>query len=229
MLGLDTNNFPAALFTGVGATLVASFVLGAVIWLLFNAGSRFFKNNLPSNSAQAEFEKTFRAATSAPAKPLSPNAEPVLISAIGFILFLGIGGLFLTQIPGPRQMPKEEPKPAVAALPTSGNLTEIVAALPAGDASKGQALYVAKGCVGCHSLEMDKRVVGPSFYGVWTRAATRKPGLAAKEYVYESIVKPNDYVVESYQSGLMPQNYSVQLSPQEMANILMWLEKEHAQ
>jgi cytochrome c551/c552 len=229
MLGIDPNNFTSALFIGVGAMLVASLVLGAAIWALFTAGSQFFKHNVPSDAEQAAFEKAFRTASSAPHKPLNPNAEPLILSAIGFVLFLGVGGLFLSQIPGPRQTPKEEAKPAVAALPTSGNLTEIVAALPAGDSSKGQALYSAKGCVGCHSLEKDKRLVGPSFYGLWTHAATRKAGLAPKEYVYESIVKPNEYIVDSYQSGLMPQNYATQFTPEEMANLLAWFEKEHAQ
>jgi len=209
--------------------LAASLVLGAAIWLLFVYGSKFFRHNLPSEAEQAAFEKSFRSAGAAPARPVGANAEPLLISAVGFVLFLGIGSLFLSQIPGPRQQPKEAAKPAVEALATSGNLTEIVAALPAGDAAQGKALYNAKGCVGCHSLEQDKRLVGPSFYGLWTHAATRKPGLAPKEYVYESIVKPNEYVVDSYQSGLMPQNYATQFTPQEMANLLAWFEKEYAQ
>lgn len=228
MLGIDPKNFTSALFIGFGAMLVASLVLGAMIWAIFHAGSTFFRHNVPSDAEQAAFEKSFRTARAAP-EPVSANIEPLLISAVGFVLFLGVGSLALSQIPGPRQMPKEAPKPAVAALPTSGNLTELVAALPAGDASKGDALYKAKGCVGCHSLEKDKRVVGPSFYAVYTRAGTRKPGTGAHEYLYESIVKPNEYVVESYQSGLMPQNYATQLSPQEMANLLAWFEKEHAQ
>lgn len=229
MLGIDPNNFTSALFIGVGVMLVASLVLGALIWLLFTAGSTFFRQNLPSDAEQSAFEKSFRTAGSAPARPLGANTEPLLISAVGFVLFLGVGSLFLSQIPGPRQQPKEAAKPAVEALPTSGNLTEIVAALPAGDAAQGKALYNAKGCVGCHSLEKDKRLVGPSFYGLWSTAATRKAGLAPKEYVYESIVKPNEYIVDSYQSGLMPQNYATQFTPQEMANVLAWFEKEYAQ
>lgn len=229
MLGIDPNNFTSALFIGVGAMLVASFVLGAAIWAIFTAGTTFFKHNVPTDAEQSAFEKAFRAESAVPVKPIGVNMEPLLISAVGFVVFLAVGSLFLSQIPGPRQTPKEEAKPATAALATSGNLTEIVAALPVGDAGKGKALYNAKGCVGCHSLEKDKRVVGPSFYGTWTTSATRKPGLPSKEYLYESIVKPNEYIVDSYQSGLMPQNYATQISPQEMANLLAWFEKEYAQ
>lgn len=229
MPGIDINNFPLALAAGVGGTLVASLVLGAVIWFIATAVSRFFKSSLPSDAAQAEFDKAFRAQALTRAKPINVNAEPLVISVVGFVLFLGIGGLLLSQIPGPKQAPKEEAKPAVAALPTSGNLTEIVAGLPPGDNSKGAAIFNAKGCVGCHSQEKGKRLVGPSFYGAWTHAQNRKPGTGPKEYLYESIVKPNEFIVDTYQSGLMPQNYAVQLSPQEMADLLAWLEKDHAQ
>ena len=113
MLGIDPNNFTSALFIGVGAMLVASFVLGAAIWAIFTAGTTFFKHNVPTDAEQSAFEKAFRAESAVPVKPIGVNMEPLLISAVGFVVFLAVGSLFLSQIPGPRQTPKEEAKPKV--------------------------------------------------------------------------------------------------------------------
>ena len=104
-----------------------------------------------------------------------------------------------------------------------------LAKLPAGDAAKGEKLFTLSGCIGCHSQEKDKKLVGPSFYGLFTRAAERKPGYAAKAYLYESIVNPNEHVVEGFQPNLMQQTYAATLSQQDMADLLAWIEKTHAE
>lgn len=51
--------------------------------------------------------------------------------------------------------------------------------------------------------------------------------MSAREYLYQSIVDPNAYIVEGYQAGLMQQNYAAILSPQQMADILAWIETRH--
>lgn len=60
------------------------------------------------------------------------------------------------------------------------------------------------GCITCHSLEPDVVVVGPSMAGVGTRAETRVEGMSATEYLRESIVEPDAYVVEGFPAGTMP-------------------------
>lgn len=60
------------------------------------------------------------------------------------------------------------------------------------------------GCVTCHSLSEGVALVGPSLYAIGTTAETRVPGLTAEEYLRQSIVEPDAYVVEGYSDGVMP-------------------------
>lgn len=159
---------------------------------------------------------------------VSPNSEPFVIAAIGFVAAFVVGGAILAAQPQPVRGNSEEAKPVVAGLPREGDLNKIVSELPTGDAANGSKLYVSSGCSGCHSLEKDKRLVGPSFYGVFDRANTRVTGLGPKEYLYQSVVNPNAYIVETFQANIMNQTYATQLNPQQMADILAWLERDHS-
>ena len=48
--------------------------------------------------------------------------------------------------------------------------------------------------------------------------------MTAEEYVYESIVNPTAYVVETYeQAGQMPQNFAEKLSEDEIQALVAWL------
>jgi nitric oxide reductase subunit C len=95
--------------------------------------------------------------------------------------------------------------------------------LPAGNADAGLAVFNTEGCTACHSLEPDKKIVGPSLAGVSARAATRKPGLTAEEYLFESILSPTAYTVEGFSRGTMPSTFRMQLSDQELADVIALL------
>jgi len=97
-------------------------------------------------------------------------------------------------------------------------------ALPPGDVTAGQQVFQgAGGCTACHSLVPDQPGVGPSQAGLAARAATRQPGYSAQAYVYESIVSPNAYVVQGFQSGIMPATFKSTLSPQQLADVIAFL------
>jgi len=100
---------------------------------------------------------------------------------------------------------------------------EILALMPAADAANGQALTVSNGCIACHSLEKDVRVVGPSWYSVGASAGERVEGQSAGLYLYTSIVEPNAYINEGYIAGLMPQTYKDVLSNEQMADVIAYL------
>lgn len=73
-------------------------------------------------------------------------------------------------------------------------------------ADKGRAVYAAKACIGCHSLDGSK-VVGPSFKGIWGRTEEMADGskiVVNEEYIRESILDPNAKIVKSFPSGVMP-------------------------
>ncbi len=105
-----------------------------------------------------------------------------------------------------------------------------------GDAARGEALFKqntiggAPGCITCHSLEPGKTLVGPSLAGVATRAADviKSPDYKGKaksveEYLRESIVDPNAYVVKGFSPNLMYQNYGKDLSAQEIADLVAFM------
>ncbi len=81
----------------------------------------------------------------------------------------------------------------------------------------------APGCITCHSLEPDVVMTGPSQYDVGARAAGRVPGLSAEEYLRQSIVEPNAYLVEGYEAGVMYQTYGEELSEQEINDLVAYM------
>jgi mono/diheme cytochrome c family protein len=217
----------------VGIVLITTIGGGIAIALIARVGTRFLDENVPPDDKMVAFEKqeaaVLAAERSQPRKPIkiSPTAEPFVIAVGGFLVVFILASLFVTP-PAEKGNAAGTPSPAApSGLPTSGDFTKIVAGLPKGNPDNGAKLFMSMGCSGCHGQQKDQRIVGPSFYGLWGRAATRKPGYGSAEYIYESIVSPNAYVVPGFQAGIMPQTFSKQLSPQDMADILAWIQRDH--
>jgi ferredoxin/cytochrome c551/c552 len=97
------------------------------------------------------------------------------------------------------------------------------------DPAAGEKLYSESslgtnaGCRICHSLDPDETLVGPSFAGIATRAAERVPGMLAEEYLRQSIIDPDAYVVEGYPSGLMVPNLAETLSDAQIDDLVAFL------
>ncbi len=98
-----------------------------------------------------------------------------------------------------------------------------------GDPERGRALFFEEvpgentGCQLCHSLEPGVDKVGPSLANIGAEAANRVPGMSAEEYLYQSIVDPNAYVVPGYPQGVMPPNYREFLSEQDIRDLVAFL------
>jgi mono/diheme cytochrome c family protein len=91
-------------------------------------------------------------------------------------------------------------------------------------AARGQQVYVASGCAGCHLIEgVSNGVVGPSLTQIGEIAATRIDSYSAEEYIRESIVNTNAYIVEGFEANIMPQNYGDQLSDRELDDLVTFL------
>jgi mono/diheme cytochrome c family protein len=119
--------------------------------------------------------------------------------------------------------------------PPSGDAigTDITISLPPGDPDRGMALSEgALGCSSCHILTP----VGPAWApeasqpGIGERAADRIEGsdytgeaTTAEEYLIESVVLTDKYIVEGYQSGIMPGNFSERITVQEMADLVAYM------
>jgi len=94
--------------------------------------------------------------------------------------------------------------------------------LPAGDATRGEQIFLAQPCHTCHA----DLSVGPALPGdppLAVRAETRRPGYSADLYLYESIKVPNAYVVSGFQKDIMPAEISETLTEQDLADLVAYL------
>jgi cytochrome c2 len=225
---------PLLWLAAIVVVLVLVIVTGVVLSLLVVGITRFFTRNVPAADKMTEFNAKQNAALeqerTSPSRriQISPTAEPFVIAIGGFLVVFAIASAVVVAPP-----PKSEASsgtqsaPAQAGLPTKGDFTQIVSELPTGNADSGAKLFTSQGCSGCHGLQKDQRIVGPSFHGLWGRAATRVPGMGAKEYLYQSIVDPNAHIVESFQSGLMPATFAKTLNAQQVSDLIAYIERDH--
>lgn len=65
------------------------------------------------------------------------------------------------------------------------------------------------GCTSCHSVEPGAGGVGPSLSGIGAAAGSRVAGESATDYLKKSIVDPDDYLVDGYNSGVMPSGWDL--------------------
>lgn len=154
--------------------------------------------------------------------------------ALGVAVVFALVALFSTFTPSPRAWAQANAEPclfdhdhggcaplAAATAETapvdgaagSGTDTPAPAAAPAaagGLVAQGQAVFTGAGiCMTCHTIEGVPGavgVIGPDLTHIATDAATRQPGVSARDYITESIVDPESFVaadVERAVPGLM--------------------------
>jgi nitric oxide reductase subunit C len=99
-----------------------------------------------------------------------------------------------------------------------------------GNPANGEELFTSQGCSACHSLKEGERIVGPSLYRVGQTAADRIKGTdyrgkakTAEEYIRESIVEPNVYIVPGFPAGVMPQDFGRKLGAQDIDDLIAFL------
>jgi mono/diheme cytochrome c family protein len=129
---------------------------------------------------------------------------------------------------------EETAQTVVVPTPPAGPVvgTDITKELPEGDAAAGEALTVSLGCTACHITTP----TGPAWLpaagqpGVGERATTEYTApeytgnaTSPEQYLFESIVDPNVFVVSGFASGLMPPTYGNTLTDQNMADLIAYL------
>jgi cytochrome c551/c552 len=111
----------------------------------------------------------------------------------------------------------------------SGTASESGTGAGAGDPEAGEALYAQQligtqpGCMTCHSLEPDVVMVGPSLSTIGSVAGSRVSGLSAEEYLRQSILEPDAYLVEGFGAGLMPASLAGELTEQQVSDIVAYM------
>lgn len=97
------------------------------------------------------------------------------------------------------------------------------------DTNRGKALFnqthigQSLGCITCHTFSVDIKTVGPSLFGISTRAALAKPSMSAKTYLYESITNPDAHVIAGYEPNIMYTGYADELSKEELSDLVAFL------
>lgn len=110
--------------------------------------------------------------------------------------------------------------------------SDITQELSPGDVENGEALAEAKGCTGCHVAT----ATGPAWLpsegepGVGERAETRfsqadytGQATTAGQYLFESIVNTNVYVVEGFQPNIMLTTYGETLTVEEVSDLIAYM------
>jgi len=92
----------------------------------------------------------------------------------------------------------------------------------------GQAIFTGSGgCSACHTIEgVSQGLVGPDLTNIGADAATRKPGLSAKEYIEESIRDPEAFVAEGVEramAGLMTKAITSSLTDEQVEALVDFL------
>ncbi|MDX1992654.1 MAG: hypothetical protein SF029_09700 [bacterium] len=169
------------------------------------------ENAAATEEGEAESEVVAAAPTETPVPPTNTPAPPTA-----------------TTVPAtPTTAPvTETPAQAAAAADAITVLVERIGDPAAGDTLFHQTLETAAGsyaCSTCHNVITDDQLIGPGLYSLRDRAPNRVPGLSGAQYVYNSIVNPNEHVVEGFVGGVMPQNYGDLLSDQDIYNLIAYL------
>ncbi len=110
--------------------------------------------------------------------------------------------------------------------------TDITITLPEGDAAVGEATATRLGCTACHVAGP----VGPAWLptadqpGIGDRAGQRitqddYTGAATSDlqYLFESIVQTNVFIVDGFAENLMPATYGSTLTEQETADLIAYM------
>lgn len=78
-------------------------------------------------------------------------------------------------------------------------------------------------CSTCHSVTSEEKLVGPGLLNIKDRAPTRVEGQSAAEYLYNSIVNPDEHLVDGFDAELMPKNWTAIYSDIEIFDMVAYL------
>ncbi|MFQ5776572.1 MAG: c-type cytochrome [Terriglobia bacterium] len=138
------------------------------------------------------------------------NARNLLL----FIAATAAGFVYICNV-----IPQIKGEPAAEQVVTGASPEELVAA--------GKTIFMSDRaqCLTCHSLGEDPKARCPNQEGLGERAARRKPGMSAGEYLVESVYNPNAYIVPGYPKNQMqPVNKPpIALSHDEILAVIAYL------
>lgn len=149
---------------------------------------------------------------------ISPDLGPKLILA------RSEGSVEVAPTPAPPKLAELAPDQIYAGLPD-----DVRQSVEGADIAAAQTVALKYGCVGCHVLDPNQVMTGPTWHNIGDTAVTRVPDQSPGLYLYESIVNPNGHVVDGYPGNIMPATFKDTMSPQELAEMVAYLLAQNGQ
>jgi cytochrome c1 len=129
------------------------------------------------------------------------------------------GGEIVRAEPTPLpQLADLTPEQVSAGLPD-----DLLAAFASANPANGEVLYQSQGCLGCHSLDPNVQMTGPTWYNLGNIAVSRVPGMSPALYLDMSVVNPSAHIVTGYPDNIMPKNYGDILTIQDQADLIAFM------
>ena len=89
------------------------------------------------------------------------------------------------------------------------------------EAQLGKEVFSAH-CAICHAPSPDTIIRGPTMAGLVPRAGERVPNQDARTYIYNSIMRPSEFVVDDFED-VMPSTFSKTLTGEELDAVVAYL------
>lgn len=85
----------------------------------------------------------------------------------------------------------------------------------------GQTVFTDN-CAICHANTPDTVIRGPSLHGIAERASQRVAGQDTRTYVYNSLMRPGDFLVEGFED-IMPATLTKDLTGEELDAVVAYI------
>ena len=97
-----------------------------------------------------------------------------------------------------------------------------------GNAADGKAVFTSAGCSACHTFTPagSKGTVGPDLDNLAQYAQKANQGTLA-QFTSTSITDPDAYVAPGFQPKIMPGTFGQSLKPQQIADLVAFLDQGH--
>lgn len=116
-----------------------------------------------------------------------------------------------------------EPPPPPAPIEPRGELPELEGPAAVGQRLFHEPIHRHPPCLACHEVATRGVRIGPPLHDIAQIAGQRRPELGAREYLRQSILEPDAFVVPGYSDEIMPESYGELLGEDEVEAMVDYL------
>jgi mono/diheme cytochrome c family protein len=155
------------------------------------------------------------------ARPDFPGRGVKLFALVSLLFTAGMLAAIIALAKEPKEHEAAAGETTTATQPAAPPSAQPPPPAAAGDAAKGKTLFASNGCGSCHTFGPagTSGKVGPDLDNLASDA--KKAGQPLDDYVHESIVDPDAYVVPGFPKGTMPPFSS--LSPEQVDDLVAFV------